>query len=233
MARKKTWSAAAKARVRSYRSYEKKLKTFSKKYDIKYTPVSYREYSAVYENRVKQVLEGERKSVGDVGSYMIKKENRPIVLYEKYKEELYKRSEAMIKRGLSPVDGLEKSYSEFIQRYNEYYHDLKEEVEAGTRKAVGDIVGRIVSDQVYEISSKQYEAVYNAIIEWNAAHPEEAIDLGSGNMLSLQMKIRQGEFLEDEGWWDLVKAKKREFIAKGMSNREANREIRRTLFGSP
>lgn len=233
MARRKTWSPAAKARVKSYYSYKRKEKSFAEKYNIRSKPVSYKDFSIVYQNRVKEVLEGKRAKVGDVGSYIIKKENRPVALYEEYKEELYRRSEAMIKKGLDPYDGIEKSFSEFIQRYNEYEYDLKKEVSEGKRKSVGDIIGRIVSDQVYEISSRQYEAVYNAIIEWNAAHPENAIDLGTGNKLSLQMKIRQGEFLEDEGWWEIVRARKKEFISKGFSNKEANKKIRQELFGSP
>ena len=170
--------------------------------------------------------------MGDVGGYIIKKENRPIALYEEYKKELYRRSEAMIKRGLDPYDGTEATFQEFYQRFREYEADLQKEVEEGTRKTVGDIIGRIVSDQVYEISSRQYEAVYNAIIEWNAKHPDRAIDLGAGNKLSLQMKIRQGEFFENEGWWDLVRTTKKELLASGKSNKDANIKIRVELFGS-
>lgn len=232
MARRRTWSAAAKAKVRTYYSYKRREKAYSEKYGLRSDPVSYKEFSAVYQNRVKQIAEGKRKSMGDVGGYIIKKENRPIALYEEYKKELYRRSEAMIKRDLSPVDGLEKSFQEFYQRFREYEADLQKEVEEGKRKTVGDIIGRIVSDQVYEVSSKQYEAVYNAIIEWNTNHPDRAIDLGAGNKLSLQMKIRQGEFLENEGWWDLVRTRKKELLASGKSNKDANIKIRVELFGS-
>lgn len=233
MARRRTWSAAAKARVRTYYSYKRREKAYSEKYGLRSDPVSYKEFSAVYQNRVKQIAEGKRKSIGDVSGYIIKKENRPIALYEEYKKELYRRSEAMIKRGLDPYDGTEATFQEFYQRFREYEADLQKEVEEGKRKTVGDIIGRIVSDQVYEISSKQYDAVYNAILEWNANHPDRAIDLGAGNKLSLQMKIRQGEFLEDEGWWDLVRTKKKEYLSKGKSNKEANKLIRQELFGSP
>lgn len=233
MARRRTWSAAAKARVRSYYSYRRREKAYSEKYGIRENPVSYKEFSAVYQKRVAEIVEGKRKSLGDVGGYIIKKENRPINLYEEYKKELYRRSEAMIKRGLDPYDGTEATFQEFYQRYKEYESDLQKEVEEGKRKSVGDIISRIVSDQVYEISSKQYEAVYNAINEWNEKHPDRQIDLGAGNKLSLQMKIRQGEFLEDEGWWDIVRMKKKEYLANGLDNKTANAKIRQELFGSP
>ena len=241
MARRRTWSAAAKARVRTYYSYRRREKAYSEKYGLKDNPVSYKEFTAIYQNRVKQIAEGTRKSIGDIGGYIIKKENRPIALYEKYQDELRRRAEIMIDQGLAPVDGLVKSFPEFYQTYREYESDLKKEVAEGTRKSVGDIIGRIVSDQVYDISSRQYEAVYNAILEWNEAHPDRAINLGAGNKLSLQMKIRQGEFLENEGWWDLIRTKKQEFYSEAIksklspkeANIKANKRIRMEMFGSP
>ena len=121
-------------------------------------------------------------------------------------------------------------YQVFMIEYNKQ----REEVERGERKSVGDIIGMMVSDQVYQISGKQFSETIRAIEEWNASHPDQQIDLGEAankNSLFYQMKMRTETF-EDSEWFDLIRARRDQLFAEGKSKKEVAREISRTFYGS-
>ncbi len=242
----KRWSRTKRTIYGQWRSYKKRLKAYGSKYGIDTGKgVSYQGFTEIYKSRLEAVKEGKRKQVGDIGSYLIQKSDSPKVLYKKYQERLEKRVNYMIERNLAPQNALELSYEDFKQRFAEYKGDLEREVEKGERKNIGDIIGRMVSDQVYKMSSSQYEATIKAIQEYNEAFPDRRIELPekfNPNSIYYQMKIRQGDYLENAGWWDLVEARREEFYQKYLkiykgdklaARRAANREVRKTLYGSP
>ena len=229
------WSKQAKQRVRSYQRYKARLKQYSRETESAFRPMSYKAFSLKYENRKEQVESGERKSIGNIASDIIRAENRPEVLYREYEKALDKRVDYMLKRGLTPDNALHLSYDEFRRTYNEYKNDLKLEVSKGERKSIGNIVKQIVSDQVYKISEKQFRETTRAIKEWNEAHPDKQINFGEGyneKSVQWQMKIRS-EGYEETQWYDLIRAKREELFKKGWSKKEVSKEIRRTFYGSP
>ena len=234
------WSKQTKKIVRKYRAYTKKVKEFSRKYDIEYDPLTMKEYKQVLESRKREVEAGKRKSVGSIDYYLIQTEERPQVLYERYLDTLDRRYEYMKKRGIPASDSIPKSYEEFVQAYNEYRSDLKKEVAAGKRTQIGNIVSRMVSDQVYDMSSEQYEATIQAVQEWNAAHPDNQVSLPenfNANSIYWQMKIRQGDYLRDQGWWDMISEKRADLFRKYAKDPNAKekvrKEISRIFYGSP
>lgn len=229
------WSKRTKRIVQKYRAYKKKVKNYSEKYGIEYDPLSISEYKQVLESRKQDVEQGKRKSVGSIDYYLIQTEERPQVLYQRYLDTLDRRVDFMIKRDISPDDAIPKSYEEFVQAYNEYKSDLKKEVLKGERTQVGDIVRRMVSDQVYDMTSAQYETTIQAVQEWNAAHPEKQVKLPENfnpNSIYWQMQIRQGDYLKKEGWWEMISDTKAELLRSGMTKDKANKEIRRIYYGS-
>lgn len=229
------WSKQTKRIWKSYKSYKAKVRAYSEKYGIEYDPLSIGEYRTVLAERQKEVEEGKRKSVGSIDYYLIQTEEKPEVLYHKYLETLDRRVEYLTKRGINPDLGLPKKYEEFVQAYNEYKSDLKKEVLKGERTQVGDIVKRMVSDQVYDMSSKQYETTIQAVQEWNAAHPNKQVSLPKNfnpNSIYWQMQIRQGDYLKKEGWWEMISDTKAELLRSGMTKDKANKEIRRIYYGS-
>lgn len=234
------WSKQTKRIVQKYRTYKKKVRAYSEKYGIEYNPLSIREYKEVLADRQKAVKEGKRKEVGSIDYYLIQTEEKPQVLYQRYLETLDRRVNYMIKQGLSPDDATAKKYEEFVQAYNEYRSDLKKEVLEGERTQIGDIVGRMVSDQVYTMSSEQYNATIKAVQDWNTAHPEDIVKLPENfnpNSTYWQMKIREGSWLEKEGWWDRISDLRELLLAKYSKDpnkrEKVRKEISKIFYGSP
>lgn len=234
------WSKQAKRIVQKYRTYKKKVRAYSEKYGIEYDPLSIKEYKQVLEARKQEVEAGERKNVGSIDYYLIQTEEKPQVLYQKYLDTLERRTEYLIKRGVAPDDAIPKHYDEFVQAYNEYRNDLKKEVYQKKRTQVGNIISRMVSDQVYDMSSEQYEATIQAVQEWNAAHPENQVSLPENfnpNSIYWQIQIRQGDYLKDQGWWEMISEKRRDLFKKYAKDPNAKekvrKEISRIFYGSP
>lgn len=233
------WSKQSKRIVQKYRAYKKKVRSYSEKYGIEYDPLSIKEYKQVLEARKQEVEAGERKSIGSIDYYLIQTEEKPQVLYQKYLDTLERRTEYLIKRGVAPDDAIPKQYDEFVQAYNEYQSDLKKEVREGKRTQVGNIISRMVSDQVYDMSSEQYEATIQAVQEWNAAHPENQVSLPENfnpNSIYWQIQIRQGDYLKDQGWWDMISNKRADLFRKYAGDQNAKekvrKEISRIFYGS-
>ena len=234
------WSKQTLRKVRSYRAYKARLKKYGRETGQSFKAVPYSVYSEKYNERLKQVESGERKTFGSVGAELIRKENRPEVLYNEYKKRLTKRSDYLIERGLTPDSAIPVSYQDFLKTYNSYEHDLKKEVLAGERKTVGDIVGAIVSDQVYKISGKKFKATLKAVQEWNEAHPDRPINLGEGaseKSVFYQMKVRTMDFNDENTefspWFDMIREQRDKLFAEGKSAKEVRREISKTFYGSP
>ena len=234
------WSKQAKRIVQKYRAYKKKVKNFSEKYGIENDPLSLIEYKRVLKARREAVEQGKRKSVGSIDYYLIQTEERPQALYQRYLETFDRRVAYMEKRGLVASDGIPKNYDEFVQAYNEYKSDLKKEVLKGERTQIGNIVSKMVSDQVYDMSSEQYEATIQAVQEWNAAHPDNQVSLPENfnpNSIYWQMQIRQGDYLRNQGWWDMIAEKRIDLFKKYAKDPNAKekvrKEISRIFYGSP
>ena len=234
------WSKQTLRKVRSYRAYKARLKKYGRETGQNFKAVPQSVYSEKYNERLKQVESGERKTFGSVGAELIRKENRPEALYNEYKKRLIKRSDYLIKRGLTPDDSVPMSYADFTMTYAAYYNDLKKEVAAGDRKSVGDVVGAIVSDQVYKISGKQFKATLTAVQEWNEAHPDRPINLGEGaseKSVFYQMKVRTMDFNDEatelSPWFDMIKEQRNKLFAEGKSVKEVRKEISKTFYGSP
>lgn len=246
------WGKRTKKVISTYRYTNKQIKAYTKKYGLSYSKykISYQDFKAMYEKQIEDYKSGETKSIKVSARDIIQKDVRPEILYLKYQEALDRRVEWLAKRGLSADDGLVKSFEVFEQKYNEYKADLEKEVLKGKRKQVGDIISRIVSDQVYTMSSKQYEAQVAAIEKWNLEHPEDQFEIGNLRSLSAQAKIRSGDFLKEIGWWE--KAPEAVFNSKFQSSyqkylemgydettaariatREAGQEVRKVVYGSP
>ena len=233
------WSKQTLRKVRSYRAYKARLKKYGRETGQSFKAVPYSVYSEKYNERLKQVESGERKTFGSVGAELIKKENRPKVLYNEYKKRLIKRSDYLIERGLTPDNSVPMSYADFTMKYAQYYNDLKKEVAAGERKSVGDVVGTIVSDQVYKISGKKYNATMKAIKEWNENNPDKIISLGEAeNIKSVfyQMKIRTEGFDDEESdfgpWFEMIRQRREELFAEGKSAKDVYEKISQTFYGS-
>ena len=79
------WSKQTLRKVRSYRAYKARLKKYGRETGQSFKAVPYSVYSEKYNERLKQVESGERKTFGSVGAELIRKENRPEVLYNEYK----------------------------------------------------------------------------------------------------------------------------------------------------
>lgn len=241
------WSKQAKIRVRSYKNYRARLKEYSRRTGTKTKAVPYNVYKVSYDNAIARYRESEglssesklmspelSKIGSSVGTKLLRTENRPEVLYQDYKRTLENKVDSMLKKGQEPDSDEIMTFDEFRRAYNEYRHDLAEEVEKGERKTIGNIVNRIVSDQVYKISSKQLNTTYRAMLQWNQDHSDDQIKIDMKGMRYSQWaaKMRTGE-IESTAWYDLIRAKREELFKKGWSKKEVSKEIRRTFYGSP
>lgn len=246
------WRRKTRKIISSYRKTNKQIKTYAEKYGLSYSKykISYQDFKAMYEKEIADYKAGKSKSIKITAKDIIKKDLRPETLYIKYQKVLDKRVTWLMERGLAADQGLPKSFDEFVQKYNEYKGDLEKEVLQGKRKQVGDIVSMIVSDQVYTMSSKQYETQVAAIERWNLEHPDDTFDVGNLRTLSAQAKIRSGEYLNEIGWWEkapeaIFDSKYKDFYkhylelgydekkAARIATREARHEVRRIVYGSP
>lgn len=137
--------------------------------------------------------------------------------YENYKDQFERRKENFEKRGLEFYEPAPLTYRDWKTVYQEKYNDLKIDIKEGKRKTIGDVNREIVSDQAYELSSKQAEVLGNYLLE-NQADLLEELNLvykytdadgveriNLKKRIDLFMKIRQGELLrEDVGLWDMI-----------------------------
>ena len=166
--------------------------------------------------------------------------------YKDYLDQFEARKENFESRGLDFFDPVPLTFRDYRTVHAEKLNDLKQDIKEGKRKTVGNVNREIVSDQAYELSSRQADVLGEYLLE-NEPELLEEMDLvykytdESGverlnlkKKIDLFMKIRQGEFLrEDVGIWDMISDFRLEMFKKGMNKEEVRRAVGQTFFNSP
>lgn len=166
--------------------------------------------------------------------------------YNDYLDQFEARKENFESRGLDFFDPAPLTFRDYRTVHAEKLNDLKQDIKEGKRKTVGNVNREIVSDQAYELSSRQADVLGEYLLE-NEPELLEEMDLvykytdESGverlnlkKKIDLFMKIRQGEFLrEDVGIWDMISDFRLEMFKKGMNKEEVRRAVGQTFFNSP
>ena len=166
--------------------------------------------------------------------------------YENYLEQFEARKENFESRGLDFYDPVALTYRDWKTVHAEKINDLKLDIKEGKRKTVGNVNREIVSDQAYELSSRQADVLGEYLLE-NEPELLEELDLvykytdeegierlNLKKRIDLFMKIRQGEFLrEDVGLWDMISDFRLQMLKKRMSKDEVRKAVGQTFFNSP
>ena len=166
--------------------------------------------------------------------------------YEDYLAKFESRKESFEKRGLTFYDDVPLTFRDYKTVRAEKSNDLRADIAEGKRKGMGDVNREIVSDQAYELSSRQADVLANYLLENNMDDLEKqglifkTVD-ESGNervnlkkKIELYMKIWQGEFLKDDiGLWDMIKDFRAELYKKGMKPEDVAKQVGITFFNSP
>ena len=166
--------------------------------------------------------------------------------YRDYLEQFEARKENFESRGLDFYDPIPLTYRDWKTVHAEKVNDLKMDIKEGKRKTVGNVNREIVSDQAYELSSRQADVLGEYLLE-NESDILEEMDLvykyvdeegiervNLKKKIELYMKIRQGEFLrEDVGLWDLISDFRASMFKKGMTKEDVRRAVGQTFFNSP
>lgn len=166
--------------------------------------------------------------------------------YENYLEQFEARKANFEARGLDFYDPNALTYRDWKTVHAEKINDLKLDIKEGKRKTIGNVNREIVSDQAYELSSRQADVLGEYLLENEADlleemglvykyEDEEGIErLNLKKRIDLFMKIRQGEFLrEDVGLWDMISDFRLSMFKKGMTKEEVRRAVGQTFFNSP
>lgn len=166
--------------------------------------------------------------------------------YSDYLEKFEARKKTFSDKGLDFYDHVALTYRDWKTVRQEKINDLKLDIEEGKRKSVGDVNREIVSDQAYELSSRQADVLGEYLLE-NEIETLQELNLvyrytdeagvervNLKKKIDLFMKIRQGEFLEkDIGLWDMISDFRSKLFKKGMTKEEVRREVGQTFFNSP
>ena len=166
--------------------------------------------------------------------------------YRDYLEQFEARRENFESRGLEFYDPVPLTYRDFKTVRAEKINDLKLDIKEGKRKSVGNVNREIVSDQAYELSSRQADVLGEYLLE-NEEDLLEEMDLvykytdeegieriNLKKRIDLMMRIRQGEFLrEDVGLWDMISDFRVNMFKKGMTKEEVRKAVGKTFFNSP
>lgn len=166
--------------------------------------------------------------------------------YQDYLKQFEARKANFESRGLDFFDPVALTYRDWKTVHAEKINDLKLDIKEGKRKTVGNVNREIVSDQAYELSSRQADVLGEYLIE-NESDILEEMDLiykytdeqgieriNLKKKIELFMKIRQGEFLREEvGLWDLISDFRVTMFKKGMTKEEVRKAVGQTFFNSP
>ena len=166
--------------------------------------------------------------------------------YNDYLEQFEKRKANFESRGLDFYDPTPLTFRDYRSVHADKVNDLKQDIKEGKRKTVGNVNREIVSDQAYELSSRQADVLGEYLLE-NESELLEEMDLvykytdeegiervNLKKKIDLFMRIRQGEFLrEDVGIWDMISDFRLQMFEKGMSKEEVRKAVGQTFFNSP
>ena len=166
--------------------------------------------------------------------------------YNDYLEQFEARKANFESRGLDFYDPTPLTFRDYRSVHADKVNDLKQDIKEGKRKTVGNVNREIVSDQAYELSSRQADVLGEYLLE-NEPELLEEMDLvykytdeegiervNLKKKIDLFMKIRQGEFLrEDVGIWDMISDFRLQMFKNGMSKEEVRKAVGQTFFNSP
>ena len=180
--------------------------------------------------------------------------------YRDYLKQFESRKALFAERGLDFYEPYAFNFRDWKEARLEKINDLKIDIKEGRRKSIGNVNREIVSDQAYELSSRQAEAVAGYLFE-NESEILEEMDLAykytdeAGQerinlkkKIDLMMKIRQGEFIkEDIGLWDMINDFRDRYFALNKKEQEnlmkkwaaktypeaVAKEVGQTFFNSP
>lgn len=180
--------------------------------------------------------------------------------YQDYLRQFEARKETFYERGLDFYDPNALTFRDWKTVHAEKINDLKLDIKEGKRKSVGNVNREIVSDQAYELSSRQAQVLGEYLLENEYDYLEE-MDLvykytdeqgqervNLKKRIDLMMKIRQGEFIkEDIGLWDMINDFRSQYFsfskeeqAKLMKKwgvdsyaKAVKKEVGQTFFNSP
>lgn len=180
--------------------------------------------------------------------------------YEDYKNQFRARKLLFEERDLTFFDKKELTFRDYKSVRADKVNDLKIDIKEGKRKTVGNVNREIVSDQAYELSSRQADVLSEYLLE-NEYETLEEEDLvfryidESGKerinlkkKIDLMMKIRQGEFIrEDIGLWDMINDFRAQYFALSKDEQDklkrkwnaqtfaeaVKKEVGQTFFNSP
>ena len=166
--------------------------------------------------------------------------------YENYLDQFEARKETFESRGLDFYDPVALTYRDWKTVHAEKINDLKMDIKEGKRKSIGNVNREIVSDQAYELSSRQADVLGEYLLENESDvlqemgliykySDEEGIErVNLKKRIELMMKIRQGEFLrEDVGLWDMISDFRLSMFKKGLTKEEVRKAVGQTFFNSP
>ena len=166
--------------------------------------------------------------------------------YNDYLEQFEARKANFESRGLEFFDPVPLTFRDYRSVHADKVNDLKQDIKEGKRKTVGNVNREIVSDQAYELSSRQADVLGDYLLE-NEPELLEEMDLvyrytdeegiervNLKKKIDLYMRIRQGEFLrEDVGIWDMISDFRLQMFKNGMSKEEVRKAVGQTFFNSP
>lgn len=153
--------------------------------------------------------------------------------YKDYVAQFEARKATFAERGLDFYDPSLLTFRDWKSVRADKINDLKQDVKEGKRKTVGNVNREIVSDQAYELSSRQAEVLGEYLLE-NESQLLEEMDLvyryndeqgiervNLKKRIDLMMKIRQGEFIkEDIGLWDMINDFRGQYFAMSKAEQE-------------
>ena len=180
--------------------------------------------------------------------------------YQDYLRQFEARKETFYERGLDFYDPNALTFRDWKTVHAEKINDLKLDIKEGKRKTVGNVNREIVSDQAYELSSRQADVLGEYLLENEYDYLEE-MDLvykytdeqgqervNLKKRIDLMMKIRQGEFIkEDIGLWDMINDFRSQYFAFSKDEqaklmkkwgvdtyaKAVKKEVGQTFFNSP
>ena len=214
------WSKSARRAVKKYRRY---VSYFKKKSATTFSP----DYVPTHLEYKSFVLVEKNKDVYKSASQDITWAKR----YAKYRKELLEKKQMLNRMDLDFYRPDPLPFRDYKEKYLQYQNDLKQEVEAGERKTIGNVNKFIVSDQAYELSAKQASSIFKYI----QTLPEEekaSLDISTrGRINELMLKLRTGSYVENElGLWDKIREYRRKLFEQGYNSDQVRKMTSEHFF---
>lgn len=213
------WSKQAKKSVKRYRKYVSFFKKKSSGLSEEYAPtkIGYKAF----------VILEKDKNIYKASSQDIQWAKR----YAKYRKELIEKKQMLERMDLDFYQPNPLPFRDYKEKYLQYQNDLKQEIELGKRKTIGNVNNFIVSDQAYELSAKQAASIFSYI----KTLPEEeraSLNIGTGGRINeLMLKFRTGTYVREElGLWERIRAYRKKLFEEGYSKDDVRRKTSEHFF---